>query len=201
MTLQQATERRPKKIDLNILPAEYRPPKKSHLSPVLYLIVFILICAMAVVIVVKSGVDSDIDSLDQNLSNLIQQLTQLQANKAEADPLKAQIAGAQEQLANLEADYEEFIDSRLIWSEIIDQITEMIPGTRLTVKTISTSIDKVTLSGSSTKRTYVYEYALDLEESDLFDGVSFTFGDCPETSNCDFTITAPFELNQDSGGN
>ena len=201
MTLQKATERRPKKIDLNILPAEYRPQKKSHLGLILYLVVFILVCALAVVIVMKLGVDSDVKTLDQNVTNLQQQLTELQANKAEADPLKAQIAGAQEQLANLEADYQEFIDSRLIWSEIIEQITDMIPGTRLTVKSISTTNLQVSLTGSSTKRTYVYEYALELEESDLFEGVSFTFGDCPETSNCDFTITAPFELNQDSGGN
>jgi len=192
MTLQQATERRPKKIDLNILPDEYRPPKKSYLGLILYLVVFVLVCALAVVIVMKLGVDSDIKTLDQNLAGLQQQLTELQANKAEADPLKAQITNAQAQLAGMESDYESFMEDRLMWSQIIDEIIETLPGKKITLNSISTAADKVTLRGTATKRIYVYDYALDLEESDTFENVDFTFGDCPETSNCDFTITAPF---------
>ena len=194
MTLQQATERRPNKIDLNLLPAEYRPPKKSYLGLILYLVVFILVCALAVVIVMKSGVDSDIKSLDQNLTNLQQQLTALKANEAEADPLKEQIAAAQDQLATIEADYQSFMDNRLMWSQIIDEITELVPGKKITLKTISTSSEKVTLSGSATKRIYVYDYAVALEESDFFSNVNLQFGDCPETANCDFTITAPLNV-------
>jgi Tfp pilus assembly protein PilN len=200
MTLQQATERRPKKIDLNILPAEYRPPKKSHLGIILYMIVFVLICAAALVLVMKSGVDSDVDSRNQTLSNLQQQFNELQANKAEADPIKQKIANAQNQLANIEADYSSFLDNRLLWSRIIDEINELVPGKKISLWSISTTEDSVTITGLATKRIYVYDYASALEESDFFDNVNFSFGDCPETDNCNFTVTVQLtETNLDTG--
>lgn len=200
MTLQQTPERRPKKIDLNLLPAEYRPPKKSYLGLILYLVVFVLICAMALMLVMKSGVDSDIKSLNQNFSNLQQQLTALQTNKAEADPIKQMIADAQNQLVSMEADYQSFMYNRLLWSQILDEIDELVPGKKITLRSISTSTDTVTISGVATKRIYVYDYAVALEESDFFDTVDFNFGDCPETDNCNFTITAPLTvMNQTAG--
>ena len=194
MTLQYMSERRPKKIDLNLLPAEYKPPKKSHLGLTLYLIIFVLICAMALVLVMKSGVDSDIKSSNQTLSNLQQQLTALQVNKAEADPLKQQITSAQDQLASMEADYQSFLDNRVLWSQILNEVNSLVPGNRITLKTIGTSATQVTISGSATKRIYVYDYAVEIEESEFFNSVSFSFGDCPETDKCDFTITAPLDL-------
>jgi Tfp pilus assembly protein PilN len=194
MTMQQAPERRPKKIDLNILPPEYRPPKKSNLGFILYLITFVLVCALAVVIVMKLGVDSEIDSRNKTLTNLQQQLVELQANKAEADPIKQQITSAQNKLANMEEDYQSFLDNRTTWSQILAEVDGLVPGKRITLKTIGTSSDKVTISGSATKRIYVYDYAVALEESEFFDNVSFSFGDCPETDNCDFSMTAPLTL-------
>jgi len=56
VTLQQTPERRPKKIDLNLLPAEFRPVKKSKLSLILYITIFVLVCAIAPLIIMKSGV-------------------------------------------------------------------------------------------------------------------------------------------------
>jgi len=197
MTLQHISERRPKKIDLNLLPAEYRPPKKSYLGPALYIVVFILICAMSLLLVMKSGVDSDVKSRNQTLTNLQQQLIALQANKAEADPLTEQIAAVQDQLASMETDYQSFLDNRIMWSQILDEVDGLVPGNRITLASISTSADEVTIQGTATKRIYVYDYAVELEDSEFFDAIDFSFGDCPETDNCDFTITAP--LTQHSG--
>lgn len=202
MTLQQASERRPKKVDLNLLPSEYRPVKKSRLGIILYLIVFVLICAMVPLIIMKLGVDSDTKSLKDNLANLQQQINTLQANKNEADPIKDQIAVVQGQLVSMEADYQSFIDNRSAWSEIINEVFDLVPGNKLSLSSVAISSSNIiTISGTSTKRIYVYDYAVNLEESDFFTGVDFTFGDCPETDKCTFSITVPLTtLNQTEGG-
>lgn len=189
MTMQQAPERRPAKINLNLLPAEYRPPKKSYLGLTLYLVVFILICVAAVLFIMKSGLDGDIKDLDQELANRQQQLDELRANQEEAEPIIADIAEAQNQLANLETDYQGFLDSRAFWSQIIYEIDDLVPGNKITLESITDMGDLINIAGMSTKRTYVYDYAVALEESDLFENVDFTFGDCPDVSECDFNIT------------
>ncbi|MFA5054662.1 MAG: PilN domain-containing protein [Dehalococcoidia bacterium] len=188
MTMQQAPERRPAKINLNLLPDEYRPPKKSYLGLTLYLIAFILICAAAMFFIMKSGIDSDIKALDQNLTSLQQQIAELRENKDEAEPIQDQITNTQNQLASLEADYQSFLDSRAFWSEIIAEIDDLVPGKKITLDSITDRGDTINIAGMSTKRIYVYDYAVSLEESDLFENVDFTFGDCPDVSECDFNI-------------
>ena len=200
MTTQQTPERRPKKIDINLLPSEYRPPKKSYLGIILYLIIAVLICAMVPMFIMKSGVNNDIASLHRNSASLDQQLSALQVNKDEADPIKAQIADAQNQLVTMDADYQAFVANRSTWSQIITEISDLIPGKKITVEGISASVDKVTITGFATKRTYVYDYVVSLEESDFFSNVDFTFGDCPDIEKCAFTIKAPLTtLNQTEG--
>jgi Tfp pilus assembly protein PilN len=200
MTMQQTPERRPKKIDLNLLPSQYRPPKKSYLGLTLYLTIFVLIGALVLLLIMKSGVNNDMASLRSNVTSLDQQLIALQANKGEADPLKAQIADVQNQLAAMDADYQSFVTNRSTWSQIITEIHDLVPGNKVDLSSIGTSPDKVTLAGVATKRLYVYDYAVSLEESDFFSNVDFTFGDCPDTEVCSFTITAPLtKLNQTEG--
>ena len=200
MTTQQTPERRPKKIDINLLPSEYRPPKKSYLGIILYLIIAVLICAMVPMFIMKSGVNNDIASLLINSASLDQQLNALQVNKDEADPIKAQIADAQNQLVTMDADYQGFVANRSTWSQIITEISDLIPGKKITVEGISASVDKVTITGFATKRTYVYDYVVSLEESDFFSNVDFTFGDCPDLEHCAFVIKAPLTtLNQTEG--
>jgi Tfp pilus assembly protein PilN len=201
MTLQQIHERRPKKIDLNLLPSEYRPVKRSKLNVILYMTTFVLVCAAITLIVIKLGVDSDIKDLNGQLASLQQQLSVLQANKNEADVIKSQISDVQGQLAAIEANYQTFLNDRYLWSQIITEIDDLVPGNKITLSTISISAgNEVSIAGISTKRINVYDYVLALEESDFFTGVDFTFGDCPETENCQFTITAPLStLSQTEG--
>ena len=200
MTTQQTPERRPKKIDINLLPSEYRPPKKSYLGIILYLTIAVLICAMIPLFMMRSGVNNDIASLHRNITSLDQQLSDLQVNKDEADPIKAQIADSQNQLVTMEADYQAFVANRSTWSQIITEINDLIPGKKILVESISASVDHVTISGVATKRTYVYDYVVSLEESDFFSNVDFTFGDCPDIKSCAFTIKAPLTtLNQTEG--
>jgi Tfp pilus assembly protein PilN len=200
MTLQQTPERRPKKIDLNLLPSEYRPPKKSYLGIILYLIIAVLICAMIPLLIMRSGINSELKSLPGTIASLVLQLSELQVNKDEADTVKSQISDVQNQLATMEEDYQSFVANRSTWSQIVTEIYDLVPGKKITLESISPSVDKVMISGISTKRVYLYDYVVSLEESDFFSNVDFTFGDCPDINTCSFSIKAPLTtLNQTEG--
>jgi Tfp pilus assembly protein PilN len=201
VTLQQTHERRPKKIDLNLLPGEFRPAKKSKLSLILYITVFVLACAIAPLIIMKSGVDSDNDSLKAELPSLQQQLATLQANKNEADAIKIQITAVQDQLATTKADDQTFLNNNILWSQVITEIDDLVPGGKITLSSIGTSDDGVSLNGVSTKKMYVYDFVVDLEASALFTNVDFSFGDCPDIAACNFVITASVNnVSQMQGG-
>ena len=205
MTLQQTPERRPKKIDLNLLPSEFRPVKKSKLSLILYITIFVLVCAIAPLIIMKSGVDSDSNSLKAELTGLQQNLATLQANKNEADLIKDQIAVVQDQLANAKADDRTFHNSSMLWSEVITEIDDLVPGKKITLSSIGTSASTsggtVSLPGTSTRKMYVYDFAVALEASDFFTGVAFNFGDCPDVAACNFGMTASVNnVSQREGG-
>jgi Tfp pilus assembly protein PilN len=195
VTLQQPSERRPKTIDINLLPSEYRPAKKSRLNIILYVTIFVLVCAVAVLIVMKSGVDSDSNSLKAELSSLQQELGTLQENKNEADGIKSQITAVQNQLAIVQADDQTFHNSSILWSQVITEIDDLVPSSKITLSSISTATDATgkataSLSGTSTRKTYVYDLVVALNESDFFTDIGFSFGDCPDIESCNFHIEA-----------
>jgi Tfp pilus assembly protein PilN len=201
VTLQQTPERRPKKIDLNLLPAEFRPVKKSRLSLILYITIFVLVCAIAPLIIMKSGVDSDSNSLKAELPSLQQQLATLQANQNEADAIKSQITAAQDQLATTKADDQIFHNDSMLWSQVITEIDDLVPGSKITLSSIGTTGDTVSLPGTSTRKMYVYDFVVALGESDFFTDVDFNFGDCPDIAACNFAITASVNnVSQRQGG-
>jgi len=201
VALQQTPERRPKKIDLNLLPAEFRPVKKSRLSLILYITIFVLVCAIAPLIIMKSGVDSDSNSLKAELPILQQQLATLQANQNEADAIKSQITAAQDQLATAKADDQIFHNDSMLWSQVITEIDNLVPGSKITLSSIGTSADTVSLPGTSTRKMYVYDFVVALGESDFFTDVDFNFGDCPDIAACNFAITASVNnVSQRQGG-
>ena len=205
MTLQQTPERRPKKIDLNLLPAEFRPAKKSRLNLILYITIFVLVCAIAPLIIMKSGVDSDSNSLEAELPDLQQQMTTLQANKTEADAVKIQITAAQDKLATAKADDLTFHNDSMLWSQVITEIDDLVPGKKITLSSITTSIGtsgvEVSLPGTATRKMYVYDFVVALEASDFFTDVEFNFGDCPDIAKCNFGITVSVNnVSQRQGG-
>jgi len=158
----------------------------------------VLVVAVALLIIFKSGVDSKNESLKADLTVLQQQMSQLQANKNEADAIKIQITDAQNQLVILQGDYQSFLSQRYPWSQILSEIVDLVPGSKITLESIaikSTSENQLAITGTSAKRLTVYDYVMALEDSYFFTGVDFNFGDCPEVDNCQFTITASLASN------
>ncbi len=190
MTSQQLRERRPKKIDLNLLPPEYLPRKVSKLSIALVTATIVLACLIVPLIMLKMDVTADCAPLETELNQLNARLNELNALALQAEAIQAQIDAAESKLAAMEADYETFNSSLVNWAEIIEEIDNLLPGTRVTLTSISQEESEVTLVGTATKRIYVLEYAEDLEASDYFsEEVGIEFGDCPAGAECEFTIT------------
>jgi Tfp pilus assembly protein PilN len=201
VTLQQTPERRPKKIDLNLLPSEFRPVKKSKLSLILYITIIVLVCAIAPLIIMRSGVDSDSNAITAEQISLLFQLSTLQANKNEADAIKSQITAAQDQLANVKSDEQTFLNSSILWSQVITEIDDLVPGKKITLSNIGTTATGVSLPGTATRKIYVYDFAVALEASEFFTNVDFNFGDCPDIAQCGFAITASVSnVSQTQGG-
>ncbi|TEU03465.1 MAG: hypothetical protein E3J24_03735 [Dehalococcoidia bacterium] len=174
MTSQQLPERRPKLIDLNLLPPEYLPRKLSRLSIALVILIVLMLCLPVLFIFFKADVDAESDALQTKRDGLQAQLIDLYDIKRQADALQAQIDPLNSALAAIEQDYQTFIQNRVLWSEIVDEIDRILPSTRVTLKTIVQSDSKVRLTGAATRDSYIYDYATDLEESEYFSGADVT---------------------------
>ena len=85
-------------------------------------------------------------------------------------------------------------DGFVLWADIITEIDDLVPATKITLNSITESDGAVALEGTSIKKMYVYDLVLSLEDSTFFtDNVGFNFGNCPDNSSCEFSITAPLE--------
>ena len=70
-------------------------------------------------------------------------------------------------------------DTYVLWADIITEIDDIVPGTKITLNSITESDGVVALEGTSTKKIYVYDLIVSLENSSFFtDDVGFNFGDC-----------------------
>lgn len=191
MTSQQLPERRPKLIDLNLLPAEFLPRKVSKLNVVLVILVVVMLCLPLPLIFLKADVDADIAPLETKHNQLKAKLFELNTIKIEGEALEAQIIAAENALAAIEQDYETFLQSLVLWSEIIWEIDDLIPGKRVTVSKIQQGGSGITLEGSATKDDYVWDYATALDESECFSGVTPT-SIVVTGAGVTFTMTVPF---------
>ena len=174
MASQQPPERRPKIVDLNLLPPEYLPRKVSKLSIALVLLIIVMVCLPLPFIFLKAGVDAELPPLETRLAQLTGEYLDLQAIAVEGRELEDQIDVAKSKLENMDQDYETFLENLVLWSEIIYEIDDAIPGTRVTVRSITVKGSTITLIGAATKDDYIWDYATALEESEYFSGVTPT---------------------------
>jgi len=171
---QQLPERRPKKIDLNLLPPQYLPRKVSRLSIVLVILIVLMLCLPVLLVFLKADVNAESAALETKRDGLKAQLNDLHDIKREADALQVQIDTAKNVLAAIEQDYQTFLQSRVLWSEIVEEIDDALPGKRVTLGTITQGGSTITLTGSATKDEYVYDYATALEEREYFSKIDLT---------------------------
>ena len=174
MTSHQLPERRPKLIDLNLLPSEYQPRKIPKLSIYLVILTIVLACLIAPLVFLKSNADAECTPLEWELNQLDSQYRALLPLSTQASKLQNQIDAFENLLLAINKDYETFQDNLVLWSEIIEEIDDLIPGKRVTLSSITVAAGKITLVGTATKDDYVWDYITDLEDSPYFSGVKTT---------------------------
>ena len=208
MTLQQIAEKRPRKIDLNLLPPEYRPAKKSKLSIILALVTAILVCALIPLAIAKFGVDNDIKPMKEQITGLDATISANGANNQAAIAIQKEIDESNSKMAAMESNYSTVVNTRLLWSQIISELNDITPYSKITLTGISISGactapsgtcplgsgPVITLAGTAQKQQQVVDYATILEESPFFMNVNPRFTGGGGEALVSFTITAPLDL-------
>lgn len=187
MTSEQIPERRPAKIDLDLLPPEHKPPKTLRLNFILVLAAIVLAGLIAPFVILEMNASSRIDSLEDTLSLRNAELSELYGKQAEAVALQTQIDAADNKLNSMEQDYQTFREDLVLWSEIIDEIDDLLPGA-ITLSSITQSGSEITLVGSTGDIETLNDYALELEESDYFSSATIKAVTCPGVTDCEFTL-------------
>lgn len=173
MASQQLPERRPKKIDLNLLPPKYLPRKLPKLSIALVILIVVAACLPFPIVLLKADVDAQCAPLETRLAGLEDEYGRLLSLSIEARELQDQIDAAESKLVTMDQDYETFQDGLVLWSEIIAEIDDTLLRD-VTLTSITQKGSEVTLVGTATRDDYVHDYATALEEREYFSGVTPT---------------------------
>jgi len=170
MASQQLPERRPKLIDLNLLPLEYQPRKISKLSIALVILAIVLVGSLAPFAFLKVDVDAQCAPLQTQFNQLDSIYKALLPLSTQARNLQDQIDATETKLETMKSDYET-LQASAEWSTIIEEIEDAIPGKRVALQSIAERQSQITLKGTATRDDYVWDYATALEELEYFSGV------------------------------
>jgi len=187
MTSEQLPERRPAKIDLDLLPSEFKPPKAVRLNFILVLVAIVLAILIVPFVLLEMDASSQIDPLEEKLNLRNAELSELYGKRAEAVALEAQIDAADNKLNSMEQDYQTFREDLVLWSEIIDEIDDLLPAA-ITLSSITQSVSEIKLVGTTRDIKTVNDYARELEESDYFSSAAIKEVSCPGETDCEFTL-------------
>ena len=172
MTTQGLPERRPKKIDLNLLPPEYLPKKASRLTIGLVIAVIILACIPWPPLVIKLGVDAKNSDLADDLKTLTTQYQQGSSLVNQCNQVQGEIDACHARLASIENDFQSFLNLTYPWSVIMDDVQQTPKGAGGTLGDITQSESTIAINGQFIKEKYVYEYAVLLNETAHFTQVT-----------------------------
>ena len=190
MTTEQP-ELRPKKVDVDLLPDEYKPRKVSRLTTVLVGVVVVMACLAGLLVFLKTNTDGKIESLEDELAIVTADYQSTAKLVKEGKSLQDQINAAESKLEAIEEDYAIYQEDLIVWSVIIREIDDAIPGTRLTLKSIMQSGSSITLQGTANEARYIYDYATNLEEKEYFWDVTPT-SIVESGGSSSFTITMKY---------
>jgi Tfp pilus assembly protein PilO len=174
MTMQELPERRPTKIDLNLLPSEYLPKKTSKLTIILAIAVVVLACAPWPFLIMKSGVDADNRVLEAEFNSLDTQYKTLVSQVAECNALDADIENIEAEWQLMLSDWDTFQNSIRVWSEIFYDVMQTPRGAGGMLETITQKAEVISVDGVFNRERYIYEYSVMLSETGHFieDGIN-----------------------------
>ena len=174
MTTQELPERRSPRIDLNLLPAEYLPKKRSPLVLVAVLVVVVLACAPWPFLIMWMDVSSDNSKLEDEKASLKSEYDLLVAKAGEASNIEKQIENANALWESMLWDWEVLQANQRVWSEIMYDVQQLPRGALGELDTITQKGDEISIDGWFSREEFIYEYSLMLSDTGHFieDGVN-----------------------------
>lgn len=170
------------KVDINLLPEEYRP-KRWALPLTIGLIIVILAAGYwgYTSFAKKAVANSELDQLQSQLDSVNAELQQVTSGSG-ISVYQQQIADTQAQIDKLQAledDYEYLSDQRVIWRPVIQTIRERAP-TDVTLTNFEQNGDEISVEGELasgiTDATIIIAYRQQLDSSGIFSRITVEIG-------------------------
>lgn len=168
MTMQELPERRASKIDLNLLPPEYLPRKKSRWGLLLLIVVVVLACAPWPFLILKADVDAENRKLESQKATLQAEFNALSKDAAEAADVQKKIDAKNKEWNAILADWAVFHASIKTWSDIFYDVQQLPRGALGDLSNVNQNKDVITVNGWFAREQFIYEYALMLADSGHF---------------------------------
>jgi Tfp pilus assembly protein PilN len=120
-------------------------------------------------IFLKTNADGKIGSLEDELVTVTADYNAASKLVSDGKALQGEIDAAESKLEAIEGDYVIYQENLILWSVIIKEIDEAIPGTRLSLKSITQGSGySLTLVGTANEDRYIENYATNLRENEYF---------------------------------
>jgi Tfp pilus assembly protein PilN len=162
-------EERPRPIDLNLLPPEYRR-RGPGLAPGLGLLALALLVAALAILQLRVRADDEATRWSARLSRAQTTRAALAVVETTAQEYQGKIASLHQQLEVMEADYAELASRRVAWSQVLQAILSAAPAD-VGLSSIQQRNYQLILQGTGSSDASITGFAQKLSGSPLFASV------------------------------
>lgn len=168
------------KVDINLLPPEYRPKRWALPLSVGLAVVILAVGYYGYGFLMKNDAShSELEALQSQLDSVNNEIQSL-INDTTIREYKDQIAQAQAEVAELntmEQDYEAYYADRVYWKSVIQTIRELAPSDVILTEFEQEGDNEITVEGELSSGVensiVIVEYAEQLENRGMFSQVAF----------------------------
>jgi Tfp pilus assembly protein PilN len=163
-------EHRPRPIDLNLLPPEYRRRTGAGLAPVFALVLLALLVGALAILQLRLRSEDELARWNARLSRAQTTRAALAVVDTTAQEYQGKIASLQQQLDTMQADYHDLAQRRVSWSQVYQAILAAAPAD-MGLSSIQQRNYQVLLQGTGSSDTSITGFAQKLGGSPLFASV------------------------------
>lgn len=173
----QALSRRPRVVDINLLPREYRQGFRLSLPVLLVMLAVILLVPSFILNQWRMQAVDKVASLEVQAEARRNELSGWRNQDTQAAELRDQLVQIEAKLETIASDYEAFLQQKTTWHKALEAIRDF-PGVSLSEVTNKPGSQQVTVRGVAPDATTVTSYGLHLKNavdsygSRLFSSVS-----------------------------
>jgi len=160
----------PDAADLNNLPEQHQPRKRSRRTIILWLVVISFAAFFIPLYFVSASIRSENTRLETDLQFVQQALTEGHTPAPEVQELMNTLAQVQEAAGEIEGAHNAITAGHTDWAAVMAAIGNYDPA-QLTLTSLTQADNRITLNGRAIDDSIVIAYARALEESTLFSRV------------------------------